>query len=137
ALRALGEAGESAALPERADAVAAARQDLVRIGLMTDVPDDLVIGRVEHMVERNRELDHAESRAQMPAGLGDGVDRLGAKLVGELLQLGEAQAFQVGWRADAVKDRPLGRNRHGLGPPPVPSIKSSSARSAEGLVAVD
>ena len=39
ALGALGEAGEAAALAQRADAVAAAGQDLVRIGLMADVPD--------------------------------------------------------------------------------------------------
>ena len=39
ALGALGEAGQAAALPQRADAVAAAGEDLVRIGLVADVPD--------------------------------------------------------------------------------------------------
>ena len=39
ALRALGEAGQAAALAQRADAVAAAGEDLVRIGLVADVPD--------------------------------------------------------------------------------------------------
>ena len=43
ALRPLGEAGKPAALAQRADAVAPPRQDLVRIGLVADVPDQPVI----------------------------------------------------------------------------------------------
>ena len=42
ALGALGEAGQAAAGAQGADAVAAAGQDLVRIGLMADVPDQAV-----------------------------------------------------------------------------------------------
>ena len=42
ALGALGEAGQAAALAQRADAVAPAGEDLVRIGLMADVPDQPV-----------------------------------------------------------------------------------------------
>jgi hypothetical protein len=41
---ALGEAGQAAALAQRADAVAPAGQDLVRIGLVADVPDQPVAG---------------------------------------------------------------------------------------------
>jgi hypothetical protein len=44
ALGALGEAGEAAALAQRADAVAAAGEDLVRIGLVADVPDQRSFG---------------------------------------------------------------------------------------------
>ena len=43
ALGALGEAGEAAALPQGSDAVAPAGQDLVRIGLVADVPDEAVL----------------------------------------------------------------------------------------------
>ncbi len=42
ALAALGEAGEAAAGTQRADAVAPSGQDLVRIGLVADVPDQPV-----------------------------------------------------------------------------------------------
>ena len=66
ALGALGEAGKAAALAQRADAVAPAGQDLVRIGLMADVPDQPVLGRVEHVVQRDRQLDHAETGAEWP-----------------------------------------------------------------------
>jgi hypothetical protein len=76
ALGALGEAGEAAAHAQRADAVAPAGQDLVRIGLMPDVPHDAVARRIEQVMQRDGQLDHAEARAEMPAGDRDGVDRL-------------------------------------------------------------
>ena len=49
-------------MPQRADAVAAAGEDLVRIGLMADVPDQPVVRRVEHVVQGDRQFDHAEAR---------------------------------------------------------------------------
>ena len=84
ALRPLGEAGKAAALAQRADAVAPAGQDLVRIGLVADVPDQPVARRVEDVVQRDRQFDHAEPRAEMAAGDRNRADRLGAQFVGEL-----------------------------------------------------
>ena len=69
ALGALGEAGEAALLAQRADAVAAAGQDLVRIGLVADVPDQPVVRRVEDVVQRDSQLDDAEPGAEMAAGV--------------------------------------------------------------------
>ena len=66
--RALGEAGKPAFLAQRADAVAAAGQDLVRIGLVADIPDQPVVRRVEDVVQRDRQLDDAEAGAEMAAG---------------------------------------------------------------------
>ena len=84
ALGALGETRKPAALPQRADAVAAAGQDLVRIGLMADVPDRAVARRVEDVVQRDGQFHDAEAGAEMAAGHRDGADRLGAQLVGNL-----------------------------------------------------
>ncbi len=53
ALGAAGEAREAAPGAQGADAVAAAGQDLVRIRLVADVPDQLVARRVEDGVERD------------------------------------------------------------------------------------
>src|SRR3546814_4890561 len=50
ALAALGEARQAAALAQRADAVAAPGQYLVRIALVPDVPPQLVARRVEHIM---------------------------------------------------------------------------------------
>ena len=40
---AIGEAGQAATLAQGADAVAAPGEDLVRIGLVADVPDDAIV----------------------------------------------------------------------------------------------
>ena len=65
ALAPLGEAAEPH-LPKRADAVAPPGHDLVRIGLVADVPDQLVAGRIEHVVQGDRQLDDAKPRARWP-----------------------------------------------------------------------
>ena len=70
AFAAFGETGESAGLAQRADAVAPPGQNLVRIGLVADVPDHPVARGVEDIMQCNGELDHAQARAEMPAGDG-------------------------------------------------------------------
>ncbi len=76
---ALGETGKTARLTQRADAVAAARQNLVRIGLVTNVPDQPIPRRIEEIVQSDRQLDDAEPGAQVAARLRNGVDQFGAK----------------------------------------------------------
>ena len=83
----LGEPGQAAALPQRADTVSPAGENLVRVGLVADVPDQSVRRRVKDIVERDRQLDHAKPCTEMAAGPGDGVDHLVAQLVGELPEL--------------------------------------------------
>ena len=74
----LGEAGKAAALTQRADAIAPSGQDLVRIGLMADIPDDAVARRVEHIMQRHGQLDDPEAGAEVAARDRHGADRLGA-----------------------------------------------------------
>ena len=105
ALRALGEAGQPAALADGAHAVAPAGEDLVRIGLVADVPDQAIIGGVEHVVQRDGQFHDAEAGAEMAAGLGDGVDHLRAHFVGELPELLGREVLQVGWNVDTVEQR--------------------------------
>ena len=69
--------------------VAPAGQDLVRVGLVADVPDQPVVRRVEDVVQGHGQLDHAQPGAEMPAGHRDRVDRL-------LPQLG--RQLHAGWR---------------------------------------
>ena len=60
----LGEARQTSALAQRANAVAAPGQDLVRVTLVTDIPDQLVIGRVEHRMQGDGQFDHTEPGAK-------------------------------------------------------------------------
>ena len=95
ALRALGEAREPAALAQGPDPVAAPGEDLVRIGLVADVPDQPVARRVEDVVKRDRELDDPKPGAEMPAGDRDGADRLRPQLVRDLPKLVLGQPAQI------------------------------------------
>ena len=108
AFGALGEAGQPAALADGADAVAAAGEDLVRIGLVADVPDQLVARGVEDVVQRDGQLDHAEAGAEMAAGLGDRVDGLMAQFVGQLLELLGRKVLQIARKMDTIEQRGFG-----------------------------
>ncbi len=108
----LGEAGKPAAHPQRANAVAPAGQDLVRIGLVTDVPDQAVVRRVEHVVQGNGELDHPQAGAEMAAGDRDRVDGLLAQLVRQLAQLPALEPAQISRRLDQVEEGGAGRLGH-------------------------
>ena len=72
----LVEARKTAALAQRADAVAAAGQDLVRIGLVADIPDQAVVGRVEYVMQGDGQLHHAEAGPEMAAGHSHRIDKL-------------------------------------------------------------
>ena len=67
----------------------------MRVGLVADVPKDLVAGGVEHRVQRDGQLAGAEVGAEVPADLPHRVDDVLADLLGELLQLGVGQLAEV------------------------------------------
>ena len=111
ALGPFGEAIEPARLADGANLVAPAGNDLVRVGLMPHVPDQAVAGRVEHVVEGNRQLDHAKPGTQMAAGLRNRVNGLGPQLLGNLLQVLDREAAQIFGALHAIQMRRL---RHGF-----------------------
>ncbi len=104
ALGSLRESGQAAAGAQGANAVTPAGQNFVRISLVTDVPDQLVIGRVKNVVKGHREFDDAEARAEVTAGDGDRVDRFSAQLIGNLLQVPCIDTAQISRTLDGVED---------------------------------
>ncbi|OIQ71187.1 hypothetical protein GALL_472000 [mine drainage metagenome] len=85
AFRPLGEAAEPVLHAQGADTVASPGQDLVRIALVPDVPDQLVARRVKHGVNRHGKFNHAQPRAQMAAGFRHRRNRLCPHFVSQLL----------------------------------------------------
>ena len=79
---------------------------------MADIPDDAVVGRIEDVVQRRGQLDHAEAGAKVAAGNGHGVDRLGAQLVGDLAQVALRKLPKIGRRDDRVEEGRLRGFRH-------------------------
>lgn len=105
ALATLGEAGEAAGLAQGADTLAPAGEDLVRVGLAADIPDQAIFRRVELGMDRHRKLDHAETGAQMAAGHRYRIDGFGAQFIGELAQFVLRQEAQIGRRVDRIEQR--------------------------------
>ena len=86
ALPLVGEPAEAVFLPERMEAVLAPREELVRIALVSDVPDEAVVEVVEVM-ERDGELDYAHAGAEVAPGHRDRVHDDLPKLRAELVEL--------------------------------------------------
>ena len=63
--RALGEARQPFLLPDRAHALAASSQDLVRVALVRHVPDQLVARGVETACSATGQFHHTQPRAEM------------------------------------------------------------------------
>ncbi len=62
-------------------------QDFVRIALVSDIPHQLVFGRVVHIVQGDGQFDRARIAGEMPAGLPDRFQQKGTQLVGKARQL--------------------------------------------------
>ncbi len=105
------ERGQTVVLADRRQLLAAAGEDLVRVGLVADVPEHLVAGRVEQAVQGDRQLAGAEVGAEVAADLTDRVDDVGAHLLRHLLQLLIIELMQVGRLVDAIKQATLAPTR--------------------------
>ena len=92
---ALEEARDAVPTTDPGERVAPAGQHLVRIGLMTDVPDQRVVRGVVEIMQRDREFNRAETSRQVSTAACDGLEQAGAQLLGELRQLLIREAAQV------------------------------------------
>ena len=102
-LRDRAERRQALVLADRVESVAATREDLVRIGLVPDVPQDLVARRVEQRVQRYGQLAGAEVGPEVTADLADRVDDQLADLLGHLLKLLLLELLEVGGAIDRVE----------------------------------
>ena len=64
--RPFGEAADAFVLTEGMKFIASAGQKFVGIGLMADIPDQFVVGRIKDIVQGNGQFDHA--RGLVPDG---------------------------------------------------------------------
>src|SRR5262249_9224182 len=102
------ERGEALVLADRRELVATAGEDLVRIRLMADVPQDLVRRGVEQRVQRDRELARPEGGAEVAADLADGGDDVRPDLAGDLRELILVEVVQVLRAVDPVEEALVG-----------------------------
>ena len=64
-LRTLEVAGHPTLLAQGVKVVEPPRDQFVRVGLMTDIPDDTVVVKVKRLVKSKRELHNSEARAEV------------------------------------------------------------------------
>ena len=98
--RKAADASQAPLGPER---LAAPRDDLVGVGLVADVPDDLVLGRVIDIVQRGGQLHGAEARGQMARIDRALVDDIPPQLVAIAAQLLRRELFQIARRGDRMQ----------------------------------
>src|SRR5579871_198217 len=103
ALGALGETGQASALPQCAYPAPPARQNLVRIGLMSDIPDELVRRGVKDIMKRHREFHHTQPGAKMSPCYRDGIDSLPAQLISKLTQFAARKRAECGRLNDSIE----------------------------------
>ena len=111
-----GEGREACVLFNGVQLVPPAREHLMRIRLVPHIPDQAVIGSVEHVMQGNRELDGAQSCGKMPAA---GRDTMNQKLAQFPCQFGQfcrGQAAQIRRRGDGVKQGIAGRGNVHIAP---------------------
>ena len=89
---------QSSVLFDRMQLVAPSGQYLVGISLMADVPDELVIRRVKHIMHRHRQLNGTEACTCVTADTRTRVDNKLPHLVRDLLQILDTQLPQISGR---------------------------------------
>src|SRR4029079_5730118 len=74
------------------------------------IPDQAVVRRVEHIMQRHGKLDDAEPGAEMAAAARGHIDGLKTQLIGKLAKLARMKFPEVGGYLDPVEKR--SGNRH-------------------------
>ena len=108
AFRPLGEPGQPAALTQRTDTITTAGKNFMGIGLMADIPYQPVVGGIEYVMQRHRQLDDAKTGAQMPARDGNRLNGLIANFVGKLFQIIGGEYPNIRRNFNPVQ-KPIGR----------------------------
>src|SRR5690606_16248291 len=84
-------------------AFATAGKYFVRIGLVSYIPDDTIIGRIEDRMQGNSEFYRTQIRGQMSAGFRDGLQDKLAQLHRDLFEFAPIQLAQIGRRLNLFK----------------------------------
>lgn len=91
AFTAARKTGNAIRLAQRLHFFAAPRQDFMRVGLVADIPDQFVIGCVEHVMQCDGEFYHTEVGGQMSAGSGNTFNQKRTQLFSQLYELSALQ----------------------------------------------
>ena len=91
ALATARETAQSAQLAIRSECVATLGDDLVGVGLVPNVPNQLIVRRIEHVMEGGSQFDRTQARSQMSRIYGTLFDDVVAQFVAKLRKFIDAQ----------------------------------------------
>ena len=103
------ESRQTLQLTHARHALAATGQDFVRIRLVTDIPHDAIMWRVEDVMQGDGQFDHSQPGAKVPPRPCDRIQQIVSELLGqfdELLGAKVTQRTQV--RRDPVQQGSIG-----------------------------
>jgi hypothetical protein len=83
----------------------AAGEDLVRVGLVADVPHEAVARRVEDVVQGDGELHDAEPGTEMAAGLAHAEQQILPQFIGEVQELGFVEGRHAPSAINGIEER--------------------------------
>ena len=98
------ERRQSLVVPDRLQLVATAGEDLMRVRLVTHVPEDLVRRGIQQRVQRDGDLTGPEVGAEVAADLPHRVDDVLADLLSDLLQFVLAELVEVLRPVDVIEE---------------------------------
>ena len=101
ALAALGKRRDASPLAYRVHLIATPGENLVRVALMADIPDDAVVRGVVEKMKRDGELDRSEPGREVSAGARDALDKIPAELPGDFGEGPFGYPAQICRRIDA------------------------------------
>lgn len=97
ALAGEGERAYAVEFPVRVEYVTPSGQYLVSVGLVSYIPNDAVVGGVEHVVEGDGEFYDTETRGQMARIDRQLTDDVGAQFVTNGRQFVDRKSAEVCW----------------------------------------
>ena len=92
--RALEVSSNAVLLAQRMEILVAAGDQLVRVGLMTHVPDDLVLVQIQGLVQSQGELHHPQTGAEMAATGGNHLQMAFPDLTCDVFELDQTEPVQ-------------------------------------------
>jgi hypothetical protein len=95
ALFSFAKAGEATQLTEGRESVPPSGQNLVGVALVGNVPNNIVRGHVEDVVQGNRELGNPKGWTEVASRLGDVFYDLPSELVGQLKLIHVVDAWSM------------------------------------------
>ena len=87
----IGKSAWPIGLTKVCERIFSAGDDFVGVALMSDIPEQFIIFKIEDVMQRQGQFNNAEIAGEMAAGFADGPENQPVNLVGQDLQLAWGQ----------------------------------------------